>query len=64
MRHRRRPGPDRLTVPAGGTAQATVTADTRLGSADGLYSGAITASGGGHSVRTAVAVDREVEHTR
>ncbi|WP_159030673.1 MULTISPECIES: S8 family peptidase [Streptomyces] len=56
--------PARLTVPAGGTAQATVTADTRLGSADGLYSGAVTASGDGRSVRTAVAVDREVEsHT-
>ncbi|MFF1720452.1 S8 family peptidase [Streptomyces sviceus] len=56
--------PARLTVPAGGTAKATVTADTRLGSADGLYSGAITADGDGHSVRTAVAVDREVEtHT-
>lgn len=56
--------PARLTVPAGGTAQATVTADTRLGSADGLYSGTITASGDGQGVRTAVAVDREVEtHT-
>ncbi|MER7563674.1 S8 family serine peptidase [Streptomyces sp. NPDC097941] len=56
--------PARLTVPAGGTAQATVTADTRLGGADGLYSGVITAHGDGHSVRTAVAVDREVEaHT-
>ncbi|MFF1303654.1 S8 family serine peptidase [Streptomyces sp. NPDC058307] len=56
--------PARLTVPAGGTARAAVTADTRLGSADGLYSGAITANGDGHSVRTAVAVDREVETHR
>ncbi|WP_128433650.1 S8 family serine peptidase [Streptomyces cyaneus] len=56
--------PARLTVPAGGTAKATVTADTRLGSADGLYSGAVTASGDGQRVRTAVAVDRAVEtHT-
>jgi subtilisin family serine protease len=56
--------PARLTVPAGGTARATVTADTRLGSADGFYSGAVTATGDGHSVRTAVAVDREIEsHT-
>ncbi|GAA2947767.1 hypothetical protein GCM10011428_78740 [Streptomyces violaceus] len=56
--------PARLTVPAGGTAKATVTADTRLGTADGVYSGAVTASGDGQSVRTAVAVDREVEtHT-
>ncbi|MGW0609043.1 S8 family serine peptidase [Streptomyces sp. NPDC002788] len=56
--------PARLTVPAGSTARATVTADTRLGSADGVYSGAVTASGDGQSVRTAVAVDRAVEaHT-
>ncbi|WP_281291982.1 S8 family serine peptidase [Streptomyces tailanensis] len=53
--------PARLTVPAGGTAQATVTADTRLGSADGAYSGAVTATGGGQSVRTALGVIREVE---
>ncbi|MEV3972895.1 S8 family serine peptidase [Streptomyces sp. NPDC050698] len=56
--------PARLTVPAGGTAQATVTADTRLGGADGVYSGTVTASGDGQSVRTALVVDREVEsHT-
>ncbi|MER7404847.1 S8 family serine peptidase [Streptomyces sp. NPDC000070] len=56
--------PARLTVPAGGTAKATVTADTRLGGADGVYSGAVTASGDGQHVRTALVVDREVEtHT-
>ncbi|MBB5797958.1 S8 family serine peptidase [Streptomyces caelestis] len=56
--------PARLTVPAGGTARATVTADTRLGSADGVYSGAVNATGDGQRVRTAVVVDREVEtHT-
>ncbi|ANS69724.1 1,4-dihydropyridine enantioselective esterase [Streptomyces lincolnensis] len=53
--------PARLTVPAGGTAQATVTADTRLGGVDGAYSGAVTASGDGQSVRTALGVIREVE---
>lgn len=53
--------PARLTVPAGGTAQATVTADTRTGSADGVYSGAVTATGDGQSVRSALAVNREVE---
>ncbi|WDF43305.1 S8 family serine peptidase [Streptomyces sp. T12] len=53
--------PARLTVPAGGTAQATVTADIRLGGADGAYSGAVTATGGGQSVRTALGVIREVE---
>ncbi|MFJ4981431.1 S8 family peptidase [Streptomyces coeruleorubidus] len=53
--------PARLTVPAGGTARARVTADTRFGSADGVHSGAVTASGDGQRVRTALVVDREVE---
>ncbi|MFF0015946.1 S8 family serine peptidase [Streptomyces sp. NPDC005374] len=53
--------PARLTVPAGGTAQATATADPRLGSADGAYSGAVTASGGGQSTRTALGVVRAGE---
>ncbi|MEU5888944.1 S8 family peptidase [Streptomyces sp. NPDC047461] len=53
--------PARLTVPAGGTAQAAVTADTRLGGPDGVYSGAVTASGDGQSVRTTLGVVREVE---
>jgi subtilisin family serine protease len=55
------PAPARLTVPAGGQATATVTADTRLDVADGVYSGAITATGDGQSVRTPVAVNREAE---
>ncbi|MFC5289772.1 S8 family serine peptidase [Actinokineospora guangxiensis] len=54
--------PARLTVPAGGTATATVTGDTSTGTADGLYSGAVLASSGGEpAVRTPVAVEREVE---
>ncbi|MFF7647511.1 S8 family serine peptidase [Streptomyces canus] len=53
--------PARLTVPAGGTAQAAVTADTRVDGPDGVYSGAVTASGDGQSVRTALAVNRETE---
>ncbi|MFD8591471.1 S8 family serine peptidase [Streptomyces sp. NPDC059637] len=53
--------PAKVTVPAGGTASATVTTDTRIGSADGAYSGAVVATGGGQNVRTAVAVVREVE---
>lgn len=53
--------PARLTVPAGGTAEATATADPRLGDADGAYSGAVTASGDGQSVRTALGVNREGE---
>ena len=54
--------PARLTVPAGGTAEATVTADTHAnGLADGAWSAAVTATGGGQSVRSAVGVVREVE---
>ncbi|MFS8200955.1 S8 family peptidase [Streptomyces sp. CWNU-52B] len=51
-----------LTVPAGGTASADLTADTRLGgTVDGTYSAYVTATGGGQSVRTAAAVQRELE---
>ncbi|MBW5422772.1 S8 family serine peptidase, partial [Streptomyces sp. BG9H] len=64
-----RPGPagmftvkdSRLTVPAGGTAKTTVTADTRLGTANGTYGGTVLAEGEGQSVRTGLVVDREVE---
>ncbi|GAA4672608.1 S8 family peptidase [Streptomyces youssoufiensis] len=52
----------RLTVPAGGTATTSVTVDTRLGgTVDGAYSARVTATGGGQTVRTAAAVEREVE---
>ncbi len=55
-------GAKKVTVPAGGTASVDLTADTRLGGAvDGAYSAYIVANGGGQSVRTAAAVDREVE---
>ncbi len=55
-------GARKLTVPAGGTASADLTADTRLGGTlDGAYSAYVTATGGGQSVRTAAAVQREVE---
>ncbi|MFF9034405.1 S8 family peptidase [Streptomyces sp. NPDC014892] len=53
--------PSRITVPAGGTATATVTADTRRGTADGAFGGAVTAAAGDTRVRTAVAVTREAE---
>ncbi|NUS53889.1 MAG: S8 family serine peptidase, partial [Streptomycetaceae bacterium] len=54
--------PARLTVPAGGTTEATVTADTHAdGLADGAWSAAVTATGGGQRVRSAVGVVREVE---
>ncbi|MEY9814044.1 S8 family peptidase [Streptomyces albogriseolus] len=55
-------GASTLTVPANGTASVDVTADTRLGGAvDGTYSAYVVATGAGQSVRTAAAVEREVE---
>ncbi|QFZ24116.1 peptidase S8 [Saccharothrix syringae] len=53
--------PARVTVPAGGEAAVTVTADTRVGAVDGPYSGAVVASGGGTRLRVPLGVDREVE---
>lgn len=50
-----------VTVPAGGEASVTVTADTRTGAPDGYYTGRITATGGGTSTTTPFAVDQEVE---
>ncbi|MFJ6655243.1 S8 family peptidase [Streptomyces sp. NPDC091377] len=53
---------DKVTVPAGGTASVDVTADTRIGgTVDGAYSAFVTATDGAQSVRTAAAVNREVE---
>ncbi|MFD7655912.1 S8 family serine peptidase, partial [Actinosynnema sp. NPDC059797] len=49
--------PARITVPAGGEATATVTADTRVGDVDGAFSGALVAG----PVRTPLGVTREVE---
>ncbi|WP_233415383.1 S8 family serine peptidase, partial [Streptomyces sp. N35] len=55
-------GADQVTVPAGGTASVDLTADTRLGGTlHGAYTAYVTASGGGPSVRTAAAVQREAE---
>ncbi|MFD1146318.1 S8 family serine peptidase [Saccharothrix hoggarensis] len=53
--------PAKITVPAGGSATATVTADTRLGSADGLYVGSVVATGGPTPLHTSLSVNREVE---
>jgi subtilisin family serine protease len=56
--------PAKVTVPAGGTADVHVTADTRLGSVDGAFSGALDATvegGQGQVVHTALGVIREVE---
>ncbi|WP_435864341.1 S8 family peptidase [Streptomyces phaeochromogenes] len=56
-------GAKTVTVPAGGgTASVDLTANTKLGgTVDGAYSAYVTATGGGQSVRTAAAVQREVE---
>ncbi|MEU8236528.1 S8 family serine peptidase [Actinoplanes sp. NPDC048967] len=51
-----------LTVPAGGTATTTVTADTRGAGTDGFKTGQLVATGPGDvRVETPVAVNREVE---
>nr|WP_093612184.1 S8 family serine peptidase [Streptomyces indicus] len=52
--------PARLTVPAGGTAEAAVTADTKVEAPNGAYSGAVVATAEGQSVRSAFAVNREI----
>ncbi|MFD7437902.1 S8 family serine peptidase [Streptomyces sp. NPDC059861] len=55
-------GATEVTVPAGGKASVGLTVDTKLGgTVDGAYSAYVTATGGGQSVRTAAAVQREVE---
>ncbi|MFF9512484.1 S8 family serine peptidase [Streptomyces sp. NPDC014724] len=54
-------GAKTVTVPAGGTASVTLTADTKQGTVDGSYAAYITATQGGQSVRTAATVTREVE---
>ncbi|SCF12891.1 S8 family serine peptidase [Micromonospora mirobrigensis] len=56
-----RVSPSRLTVPAGGTGQVTVTADTRLGGADGFWTGRLVARAGTTVAVTPLAVNREVE---
>ncbi|MDX8034070.1 S8 family serine peptidase [Lentzea sp. BCCO 10_0856] len=50
--------PAKLTVPAGGTAEASVTADTRVAGPDGLYGAAVVASNG---VRVPIGVHKEQE---
>ncbi|MEV0782990.1 S8 family serine peptidase [Streptomyces sp. NPDC050423] len=55
-------GATKVTVPAGGTAQVPLTVNTKLGgSAVGAYSASLVATGGGQTVRTAAAVERERE---
>ncbi|MEU1403318.1 S8 family serine peptidase [Streptomyces sp. NPDC005728] len=55
-------GATKVTVPAHGKASVGLTVDTKLGGTlDGAYSAYVIATGGGQSVRTAAAVQREVE---
>ncbi|MCP2166354.1 S8 family serine peptidase [Goodfellowiella coeruleoviolacea] len=53
--------PSRVTVPAGGQAEVTVTTTTTVDGPDGDYTGRITATGGQVSIPTPIAVTREVE---
>ncbi|MGW0754977.1 S8 family peptidase [Streptomyces sp. NPDC002814] len=54
--------PKQVTVPAGATATAQVTADSGASTADGSFGGALTATdGAGTTVRTGIGVHREVE---
>jgi subtilisin family serine protease len=52
---------DEVTVPVGGRTEVTLHTDTSAGAADGTFGGAIVATGGGNTLRTPVAVTREVE---
>ncbi|MFE3073049.1 S8 family serine peptidase [Streptomyces sp. NPDC059247] len=54
-------GASKVTVPAGGTADVDLIADTRVGDVDGAFSGYVTATAGGQSVRTAAVAVREAE---
>ncbi|AXG79300.1 1,4-dihydropyridine esterase [Streptomyces paludis] len=59
-------GAPQITVPAGGTARVDLTANTSVGSQDGVFAGTLVAKAatGGQSVRTTFAVERESEaHT-
>ena len=53
--------PAALTIPAGGQASATITADTRVVAAEGVFTGALVATAGGEPLRTLLIIDREVE---
>ncbi|MEU4718123.1 S8 family serine peptidase [Nonomuraea dietziae] len=53
--------PRSVTVAAGGSAEVSVTADTRGDLPDALLGGYLTATGGGNTVSTPLGVDREVE---
>jgi subtilisin family serine protease len=50
--------PGQVTVPAGGSAEVALTADTRVPSATGTFTGALTASGGDTVVRVPLVVTK------
>ncbi|MBB6566848.1 S8 family serine peptidase [Kribbella sandramycini] len=50
-----------VTIPAGGTAAVQATSNTKHTGPDGLYSGRITATGGGQKVTVATGVDKAAE---
>lgn len=50
-----------LTVPAGGQAEAAITADTRVAAPDGHYTGWIVASSGATELTTPFGVDKSIE---
>ncbi|TDD59399.1 hypothetical protein E1263_15260 [Kribbella antibiotica] len=53
-----------VTVPAGGTASVQATSNTNHSGSDSLYSGRITATGGGQTIVVPVGVDKAIEsHT-
>ncbi|SCL44764.1 Subtilase family protein [Micromonospora citrea] len=52
---------NRLTVPAGGTAQTTLTVSTRLDVPDGNYGGYLVATAGDLVVNTPLSVGKEIE---
>ena len=53
--------PSQVVVPAGGTARATITADTRSAALVGVFSGYLVGTGAGATVSTPVGVEKETE---
>ncbi|HTE56389.1 MAG TPA: S8 family serine peptidase [Kofleriaceae bacterium] len=53
--------PSAVSIPPGGQAEVTVTADTRVEGPDGVYAGVLVASAGEQSVRATLAVHRRAE---
>ena len=51
-----------VQVPAGGTAQVTVSANTKLDGPNGFYTGRVTATAGATHLTTALSVEREAEN--